>query len=281
MNPHELINQGKLDAALAVLQGFVRKDPSNAKYRIFLFQLLCVLGQWNRALTQLNVAGELDVANLPMVQTYREAIQCEALRDEIFSGTRAPLIFGKPQPWLVLLLEALKTYATGDLARAAVMRALALDAAPARGGSIDGQRFEWLADADQRLGPVLETVVNGRYFWIPLQRISRIEFDAPVDLRDVVWTPASFTWSNGAQTVGLIPTRYNGTTGSSDEMLRMARRTEWIEEGALSGQGLGQRMLISDTGEYALMDVRLIEFDARPELEVSKDDAIAAVELHD
>ena len=283
MNPHELINQGKLVAALAALQDLVRKDPSNAKYRIFLFQLLCVLGQWNRALTQLNVAGELDAANLPMVQTYREAIQCEALRDEVFSGARAPLIFGQPQPWLVLLLEALKADAIGELARAAVARASAFNAAPAGGGSIDGQRFEWLADADQRLGPVLETVVNGRYFWIPMQRISRIEFDAPVDLRDAVWTPASFTWSNGAQTVGLIPTRYNGTTGSSDEALRMARRTEWIDEGPLSGQGLGQRMLVSDAGEYALMDVRLIEFDAQPEVEVSEDgegDTVAAVELH-
>ena len=263
MNPHELINQGKLAAALVALQDLVRKDPCNAKYRIFLFQLLCVLGQWNRALTQLNVAGELDAANLPMVQTYREAIQCEALRDEVFSGARAPLIFGQPQPWLVLLLEALKADAIGELARAAVARASAFDAAPAGGGSIDGQRFEWLADADPRLGPVLEAIVNGRYFWIPLCRVSKIEFDAPVDLRDAVWTAASFTWTNGAQTVGLIPTRYNGTKG--DDALLLSRRTEWIEEGASSGHGLGQRMWITDSGEYALMDVRIIEFDVLPD----------------
>ena len=263
MNPHELINQGKLAAASVALQDLVRKDPSNAKYRIFLFQLLCVLGQWNRALTQLNVAGELDAANLPMVQTYREAIQCEALRDEVFSGARAPLIFGQPQPWLVLLLEALKADAIGELARAAVARASAFDAAPAGGGSIDGQRFEWLADADPRLGPVLEAIVNGRYFWIPFCRVSKIEFDAPVDLRDAVWTAASFTWTNGAQTVGLIPTRYNGTKG--DDAFLLARRTEWIEEGASSGHGMGQRMWITDAGEYALMDLRIIEFDALPD----------------
>lgn len=80
MNPQELIHDGQLDAALGALQDLVRKDASNAKYRIFLFQLLSVMGQWPRALTQLNVAGELDAASLPMVQTYREAIQCEALR---------------------------------------------------------------------------------------------------------------------------------------------------------------------------------------------------------
>jgi type VI secretion system protein ImpE len=99
-----------------------------------------------------------------------------------------------------------------------------------------------------------------------MQRIRRIELDAPADLRDAVWMPASFTWTNGAQTVGLIPTRYNGTVGAgaiggtADNALLLARRTEWVGEGA--GQGLGQRMLVSDAGDHALMDVRVIEFDA-------------------
>ena len=260
-----LIKEGKLTAALAALQELIRKEPGNKKYRIFLFQLLSVMGQWSRALTQLNVAGELDVSTSPMVQTYREAIQCEALRADIFAGQRAPLIFGEPQPWLAQLIEALQLDAT-DPQRAAVARAQAFDAAPASSGSIDGERFAWLADADPRLGPVLEAIVNGRYFWIPLCRISKIELDAPADLRDAVWTPASFTWANGAQTVGLIPTRYSGTVANGNEALLLARRTEWVEEGASSGHGLGQRMWATDTGEYALMDVRVIEFDALPDV---------------
>jgi type VI secretion system protein ImpE len=272
MLAEQFIREGDLASALKALQDQVRKDAANAMHRIFLFQLLCVMGQWNRALTQLNVAGELDPLSLPMVQTYREAIQCEALRADIFGGTRAPLIFGEPEPWLVLLLEALKADAAGDTQRAAAARAEAFDQAPAGAGSIDGTRFEWLADADQRLGPVLEAVVNGRYFWIPMQRIARIELEAPVDLRDAVWTPASFTWTNGAQTVGLIPTRYSGTVASGDDALLMARRTEWVERGSSIGYGLGQRMLATDAGEYALMDVRLVEFDPDPAASPAADD---------
>ena len=261
----QLIKNGKLTEALSALQDEVRKNPSNSSYRVFLFQLLSVMGQWDRALTQLSVAGELDATTLPMVQTYCEAIQCEALRADIFAGKRAPLIFGELQPWLAQLIEALQFDVT-DPQRAVVARAQAFDAAPASSGSIDGERFAWLADADRRLGPVLEAIVNGRYFWIPLCRISKIEFDAPVDLRDAVWTAASFTWANGAQTVGLIPTRYSGTVANGNEALLLARRTEWVEEGASSGHGLGQRMWATDTGEYALMDVRVIEFDALPDV---------------
>ena len=270
MTAQALIQEGHLTDALAALQDQVRKDAANPKYRVFLFQLLCVLGQWNRALTQLNVAGELDAGTLPMVQTYREAIQCEALRGDVFKGLRAPLVFGEPQPWLVLLIEALGADAAADPARAAIARAQGFDGAPARSGSIDGQSFAWLADGDGRLGPVLEAIVNGRYFWIPFERISRIELDAPTDLRDTVWTPASFTWTNGAQTVGLIPTRYDGTVAGAqgaqgaqvDDALLLARRTEW--RGADTAIGLGQRMLVTDIGEHALMDVRLIQFDTPP-----------------
>ena len=265
MPAQQFIRDGNLAGALAVLQSAVRKEAADVKLRIFLFQLLAVLGQWGRSLTQLNVAGELDASTSPMVQTYREAIQCEALRADIFAGKRAPLIFGEPQPWLAQLIEALQLDAT-DPQRAAVARAQAFDAAPASSGSIDGECFTWLADADPRLGPVLEVIVNGRYFWIPLCRISKIELDAPADLRDAVWTPASFTWANGAQTVGLIPTRYSGTVANGNEALLLARRTEWVEEGASSGHGLGQRMWATDTGEYALMDVRVIEFDALPDV---------------
>ncbi len=268
MDAQQLISEGKLGAALAALQDQVRKDASNAKYRIFLFQLLAVLGQWNRALTQLNVAAELDAAALPMAQTYREAIQCEALRAEIFAGKRAPLIFGVPPAWLVLLLEALKLDAAGETDRAATARAQAFAEAPAGAGSINGERFAWIADADQRLGPVLEAIVNGRYFWIPFQRISRIEFDPPVDLRDTVWTPVRFTWTNGADTVGLIPTRYNGTVANGDEALLLSRRTDWVEEGPLSGHGLGQRMLVTDSADFALMDARVIEFDPLAEAQL-------------
>ena len=250
-----LIRDGDLAGALAALQDAVRKKSGDAKLRVFLFQLLSVLGQWNRALTQLNVAGELDAGALPMVQTYREAIQCEALRAEIFAGRRAPVIFGEPQPWMAQLAEALKLDAT-DPDASASLRAAAFDVAPASPGTIDGARFDWLADADSRLGPVLEAVVNGRYVWVPFMRIARIEIEPPADLRDAVWTAATFTWSNGAQTVGLVPTRYPGSTEAVDA-LKLARQTEWQGE-----HPVGQRMFTNGDDDFPLMDARLIEFDS-------------------
>jgi type VI secretion system protein ImpE len=261
MHPTQSLQEGKLNEALSQLQRQVRQDPANAKHRIFLFQLYALLGEWQKALNQLNVLRDMDVETLPMVQTYQEAIQCEALRQQVFVGECAPLIFGEPETWLALMLEALNLTIQNEHSKAETLRAQALEQAPATSGRIDNVAFAWLMDADPRLGPMLEAIINGRYYWVPLHCIRVIEFEKPSDLRDLVWLPASFTWANGGQTVGLVPVRYPGSEQSSDGAIRMARKTDWQIITDATQLGLGQRLLATDVGDYALLDVRKIELD--------------------
>ena len=103
----QALKAGTPEAALALLQADVRTQPGKAELRVALFQLHCILGRWDKALSQLDVAGQLDAGALAMVQTYREAIACERLRSEVFAGRRVPMIFGEPEPWLAMLVEAL------------------------------------------------------------------------------------------------------------------------------------------------------------------------------
>jgi type VI secretion system protein ImpE len=168
-----------------------------------------------------------------------------------------------------LLVEALRRLAAGAPDAAAGLRDSAFEAAPATPGTINGEPFTWIADADPRLGPMLEAVIDGRYFWVPFHRIARIDIEPPADLRDQVWMPAHFTWVNGGETVGLIPTRYPGT-GVQEPALLLARRTEWNGEGDWA-LGVGQRMLATDTGEYALQDIRCLELTPSAEAPVPQD----------
>ncbi len=259
---HQLLKANDLDGALAALQAQVRANPADAKLRIFLFQLLCVMGDWKRAITQLKLCAELDPAAMTMAQTYREAIICEVYREKVFAGEKAPLIFGEPQEWLALLIEAVKALAQGRAEEAAALRARAFDAAPATTGEIDDQRFEWIADADLRLGPVLEIIINGKYYWMPFAAIDTLRCDPPVDLRDAVWTAASVTLRNGGEFVALIPTRYVGTTATTHAAAKLARATEWTDVGAETFVGTGQRLLATDAGDVALMDLRVLRMDA-------------------
>lgn len=261
MTPEEHLKSGDLAATLAALQDKVRADPADPRLRIFLFQLLCVTGDWKRAINQLKLSAEMDEAATMMARTYREAIICEVYREKVFAGDKEPMIFGEPQEWLALLIEAQKLLAKGKAAEAADLRGRAFDAAPACSGTADGQRFEWIADADMRLGPVLEVIVNGRYFWLPFAQIGKLEMEAPADLRDAVWTAASLTLTNGGEVPALIPTRYAGTPARGDDATKLARATIWEDAGAETFTGLGQRLLTTDQADIALLDLRVLEMD--------------------
>src|SRR5262245_15338857 len=245
-------------AALAQLQEQVRAKPADARLRVFLFQLLCVLGQWERALNQLTVASGLDPGAIAMAQMYGEAVRWQAIRDEVFEGRKSPMIFGQPDQWLALLIESLLVAGRGEPGRSHELRARAFEEAPTTQGSIDGKPFEWIADADSRLGPVLEAVINGRYYWVPFSRLAKIEIEPPEDLRDVVWMPSRLEFENGGASVALIPTRYAGSQTSGDGLIALARKTVWEEIGPDTHRGLGQRIFATDTDEVPLMEVRTI-----------------------
>jgi type VI secretion system protein ImpE len=253
-----LLKGGDPRSALARLQDDVRARPSDAKLRVFLFQLLCVVGQWERALTQLKVASELDAQALAMAQVYGDAVRCEAIRAQVFAGARSPMILGEPDEWLALLIESRLRAGRGEAAHAEELRLRAFDMAPPSSGELDGRPFAWLADADSRLGPVLEAVINGRYYWVPFARVSRIALEAPVDLRDLVWMPAQLLLENGGQSLALIPVRYPGSELSTDGAVALSRKTEWEELAPEVFRGLGQRILTTDSGESPLLDIRVI-----------------------
>lgn len=250
-----------LDVQLSRIKEAIRAEPTKASLRTFYFQLLAVMGDWDKALAQLQVCAQLDPKALPMAQAYREAMRCELLRTEVFEGRRTPFVVGEPPQWLSYMVDALKAQAEGSQEAAFDLRTQALDMAPAISGSINGDPFEWLCDSDSRLGPIFELYSAGCYYWVPLSSIKSITLEKPQDLRDVVWQPAELTLVNEGTLQGVVPVRYPAHAGDEDG-LRLARRTEWSEIGGDHLAGRGQRVLITDQGDHAMLDVRTISFNA-------------------
>lgn len=251
-----------LNAQLDELKAAIRAAPGQASLRVYLFQLLAVMGQWQKSLDALQVAAQLDDKAAPMARAYREAIRCEVLRAEVFAGRRSPNILGEPPAWMGLLVEALRLLGSGDAAGAATLRAQAFDAAPESPGRLNDEPFGWIADADSRLGPVCELLANGNYYWVPFTAVRHIGFEKPQDLRDFVWAACEVTLTSGGTLAGFIPTRYPGSEAANDDGLRLARRTDWTDLGNDHAGGLGQRMWLTDGDEVALLDVRRLAFDA-------------------
>jgi type VI secretion system protein ImpE len=260
MTAETLLKAGDPHAAQAALQEQVKKQPADAKLRVFLFQLMAVNGQWKRAQTQLEIAGQLDSEAEPMVQAYRDVINCELHREAVFAGKSKPLIFGEPEEWVALLVEAQQAFSRGDLDLFSRLNAQAFEKADSRSGKINGENFDWLADADQRFGPVFEFMFNGQYYWVPMARVSKLHSEAPTDLRDLVWLPAEVTWINGGKLMVMIPARYPRIEDLSGQGL-LARRTDWVAHTESIAEGTGQRIFATDQQDYPLLQVRSIEFD--------------------
>lgn len=252
----DYIKSGRLQSALEALQNQIRANGAEARLRLSLVQLLCVMGQWDRARTQLQTLESLGDEYKTWVGMMGQVLMGEALRREVFAGKITPLIFGEPAAWLAQLVQAL---APGEPAAQAKLRAAAFEAAPAVSGKVNGEEVPWLADADSRLGPVLEALMDGKYYWIPFDRISKILIEPPSDLRHLVWIPAQAIWVTGGQSALHIPVRYPGTEQSTDDRLRLSRLTDWNEMSAGEFRGLGQRMLAAGERDFSLLEVRTIE----------------------
>jgi len=260
MTPEEHLKAGNIDEALTGLQDAIRKAPADARLRRFLFQLHCVNGKWDKALTQLNVLADMDPESMLLAEIFRPVIACEVLRTEVFEGKRTALIFGEPEPWVGWTVQAGNLAAQGNFTEAKTLQDRALEAAPAYGGTVNGEAFEWIGDADSRLGPLLEAFIDNKYYWIPFIRLAKLEIEAPSDLRDLVWVTAKFSWTNGGESNGLIPVRYPGSAESPDSGIRLSRKTDWAERTEGYFFGLGQRTLATNAADYPLLEIRTIEF---------------------
>src|SRR2546426_11221975 len=106
MLAEDQLKTGQLNEALTSLQTAVRTNPADARLRVFLFQLQCVLGNWEKALTQLKVLADLNPDTFMLARIFGPVVNCEIFRAEVFQGKRTPIIFGEPMEWVGLLMRA-------------------------------------------------------------------------------------------------------------------------------------------------------------------------------
>lgn len=236
----------------------IRKAPTNASLRVHYAQLCMVMGDWGRAVGQLQTAAQITAQAIPMAQAYREAVRCERMRESVFNGEQTPFTLGEPDAWLQLLFKSLSCASQGDTQQAAALQAQAFEQAAETAFIIDGETVQWIADADSRLGPVCEVFLNGNYYWIPFENIQTLEIDPPSDLRDLVWLPARLTLHNGDKHPVLLPSRYPSSHAQDNDALALASLTEWSAMHQDFWIGMGQRMFITSNGEYPILGVRLL-----------------------
>jgi type VI secretion system protein ImpE len=255
-----LLKSGDLSGALAAVKAAIRKEPADPDLRFMLFQVLSATGDWEGASNQLVAFSELTARQSPLPIIFNDLIRAEVMRKLVFKGEQLPVIFGEPPDWVPLLVQACSHFAREEYDAALALRTQALEAAPAMAGSCNGKPFAWMMDGDSRLGPLLELMMKGTYYWVPQQRIREMTFAEPSHLRDRVWTAVEVTFETGGVSNAFMPVRYPGAHTWQDSERQLARSTAWDSpvEGVFLGSG--QRVLMTPDAEIPLLEVREITF---------------------
>lgn len=261
-SPDDLIRQGDVASARAALIEEVRAKPDNRPARMFLSQVLLVLGEWDKAITHMKAIANLSPEAMTLFVAYERAISAEKVREQVFAGTTAPVALVPGEPWLEKLMRALAAEVKGDAEAAATLRAEAYDEAPETPGDADGKRFTFIADADARFGPCLEVVLDGRYGLVPFSAVASLTSQGAKDLRDFVFLPARLTLKSGQAGNVFLPVRYPGTQNDADNLVKLGRKTEFDGRGDLGNAGRGQRVWDLGGEDLAILDLRKLTFDA-------------------
>ena len=227
---------------------------------MFLFQLLAIAGEWEKAKTQLSALAELSPAAEMLKAAYSGAIAAETSRAAAFDGSQNPPLLVVSE-WAAKLAEAIRLFASGETDHAISLRDQAFDEAPDATGTIDGMRFEWIADADSRFGPAFEAIVSGTWGLIPFDAVSGIKSEGARDLRDLVWYPVEIALRSGQSIAAFLLARYPGTETMGDASQKLARATGWTPA-AWGDAGVGQRLWSLSGGEdVPLLSLRSLVFD--------------------
>jgi type VI secretion system protein ImpE len=256
-----LFDAGELGAAIAEVTQGVKAHPTDASLRTFLFELLCFAGEWDRAEKQLDALGHQDVKAEIGVQVYRNNIKAERDRSRLFSDGLQPHFLMEPPAYVDLHLAAINRLREGNTAEARETLDRAEDERPALAGTFNGRRFEDFRDWDDLVGPVLESIINGQYTWLPFEQVGRIEVNPPKQARDLVWASARIEATDGTIGEVYIPALYAGSSQHPDDQVRLGRMTDWKRLSDDLSVAVGLRLFLVDGEDRPLFEARSVEFE--------------------
>ncbi|CAO3423943.1 type VI secretion system accessory protein TagJ [Azospirillum doebereinerae] len=258
----QLFQSGRLDEAIAALNGELKKKPNDIDSRVFLAELLSFAGNLDRADLQLDTIGTQEPQIAVTMALFRQLVRADQARRQLFVDGRLPEFIDAPPPdHLRLHLEALVALRAGDSAEALAKLAQAEELRPPAAGSHDGAAFDDFRDLDDVTGGFFEVYTStGKYFWIPTESVELVEFRAPERARDLLWRPAHMVVRGGPDGEVYLPAVYGGAPADAETALKLGRATEWSEEDGAPIRGVGQRCFLVGEESVPIMQLGTLEF---------------------
>ena len=262
MNAREFLKNGDLTQAIEQARQDVRAHPLDSHDRMLLFELLCFAGQWDRAAVQLDTVSELSADSMADdLVLCRELFKAQVERERFLFAGSPPRFLIEPPPVVAITLDAWDRLRAGELAEAAQrLEESEAGRSPPR-GRLGETRFDDFRDTDDALAPVLEAFARGVYYWVPWEDIQYLDVQPPRSPRDLLWAPAKIALAQGILGQIYLPCLYPGSGGQSDDLVRLGRKTDWVEAGCGLSRGVGLKTFVADDEFRTIFELRDLHFD--------------------
>lgn len=227
MIAEQLYQAGRVDEAIQTLGSTLRSNPADVRARTFLFELLCFAGEYDRAARQLDVVADSSKEAGLGAMLYRSALHAERTRQELFLSVGQ--VGGEAPPTTVA-------------------------------GTLNGEPFQTIEDADPRIGARLEVFAAGQYTWVPFADLAEVRMEEPRRLRDLLWAPARV--KAGARMRDfefgevLVPAVAPLSWQHADWQVRLGREIDWQTLPDGEELPLGPKMLLIDGELVPILEVR-------------------------
>lgn len=262
MNAHEYYREGDLPQAIGAALGDVKQYPSDLDRRGFLSELLCFAGDLERADKQLDALSLQSPESMLGIGLFRHLVRAEQSRQQFYREGRLPDFLDSPPPWLLLHLEASICLREGSQDEAVGLLASAEAERPRVVGTCNGRAFEDLRDLDDLTAGVFEVLTsNGKYYWIPVDRVEQVEFRAPERTRDLLWRRARMIVRDGPDGEVFLPTLYAGSHAEPGDRFRLGRATDWRGGEGAPVRGIGQRTFLVGDEACPIMELETLTID--------------------
>jgi type VI secretion system protein ImpE len=263
----EHFREGRLAEAISAAIEAVKSKPSDVSSRRFLFELLCFSGDLERADRHLDVAGQLDPKEAVGVSLLRHVLRAEQARRQFFLEGRVPEFLDVPSEEHQLRIKASIALREGKGEEALELLRTAEEQRRPVSGVCNGEPFEDLRDLDDLTASFFEVLTStGKYYWIPIERVQRLAFEAPVQPNDLLWRRARIEVANGPDGEVFLPVLYAGSHENEDDKIKLGRATDWIGGGETSPvRGVGQRTFLVGDRDLTILELTEIETSAHAE----------------
>lgn len=263
MTVKELLLSGKLQEAVQEATNTVRQKPFDVDARSLLVECLILAGELERADKQLDTIAYQHPETLAGVALLRQLIRAETARQQFYTEGRIPDFIDKPAEDVEELLRASIFLREGEIPSAQEIYEKVEDQRVASKGSCNGEPFEDFRDLDDRLGSVIEVLTStGKYYWVPISNIRKIEFrpiERPLDLK---WRRAFMeTTRDDLEGEIYIPGIYFNQEKSEEDNVKLGRITDWQGSEEEPYRGIGQRMFLVGDDAVNLTELQSLEFE--------------------